>query len=81
MATFALVHGSWHGAACWELLTPLLQQEGHDVVTMDLPCDDGSASFETYADVVCAALVGCDDNVVQVGHSFAGSTVALVAAR
>ena len=38
---------------------------------MDLPCDDGSASFETYADVVCAALVGCDDNVVLVGHSFA----------
>ena len=81
VTTFALVHGSWHGAWCWELLTPLLQQEGHDVVTMDLPCDDGSASFETYADVVCAALVGCDDNVVLVGHSCAGPTVALVAAR
>jgi pimeloyl-ACP methyl ester carboxylesterase len=81
MTTFALVHGSWHGAWCWELLTPLLQQEGHDVVTMDLPCDHGSASFETYADVVCAALVDCDDNVVLVGHSLAGSTVALVAAR
>ena len=50
-------------------------------MTMDLPCDDGSASFETYADVVCAALVGCDDNVVLVGHSCAGPTVALVAAR
>jgi pimeloyl-ACP methyl ester carboxylesterase len=81
MTTFALVHGSWHGAWCWELLTPLLQQEGHDVVTMDLPRDNGSASFETYADVVCAALVGCDDNVALVGHSLAGSTVALVAAR
>lgn len=81
VTTFALVHGSWHGAWCWELLTPLLQQEGHAVVTMDLPCDDGSASFETYADVVCAALVGCDDDVVLVGHSLAGSTVALVAAR
>ena len=58
MTTFALVHGSWHGAWCWELLTPLLKQEGHGVVTMDLPCDDGSASFETYADVVCAPLMG-----------------------
>jgi hypothetical protein len=65
VTTFALVHGSWHGAWCRELLTPLLQQEGHDVVTMDLPCDDGSASFETNADVVCGALVGCDDNVVS----------------
>lgn len=81
MTTFALVHGSWHGAWCWELLTPLLEQEGHGVVTMDLPCDDGSASFETYADEVCAALGQCDDDVVLVGHSMAGSAVALVAAR
>lgn len=50
-------------------------------MTMDLPCDDGSASFDTYADVVCAALDRCDDDVVLVGHSLAGSTVALVAAR
>lgn len=50
-------------------------------MTMDLPCDDGSASFETYADVVCAALDRCDDDVVLVGHSLAGSAVALVAAR
>jgi pimeloyl-ACP methyl ester carboxylesterase len=76
-----MVHGAWHGAWCWEMLTPLLQQEGHDVVTMDLPCEDGSASFDTYADVVCAALDGCDDDVVLVGHSLGGSTVALVAAR
>ena len=81
MTTFALVHGSWHGAWCWELLTPHLQRGGHAVVTMDLPCDDGSASFDTYADVVCAALDRCDDDVVLVGHSLAGSTVALVAAR
>jgi hypothetical protein len=64
MTTFALVQGGWHGAWCWERLIPLLQQAGHDVVTMDLPNDDGSAAFDTYADVVCAALTGCDDDVV-----------------
>jgi pimeloyl-ACP methyl ester carboxylesterase len=67
MATFALVHGSWLGAWCWERLSPRLQEAGHDVVAMDLPCDDGSASFETYADVVCDALKGCNDDVVLVG--------------
>jgi pimeloyl-ACP methyl ester carboxylesterase len=56
MTTFALVHGAWHGAWCWEQLTPLLQQAGHDVVAMDLPSEDGRATFDTYADVVCAAL-------------------------
>ena len=81
MTTFALVHGGWHGAWCWELLTPLLLQEGHDVIAMDLPCDDSSAGFDTYADVVCAALDGCDDDAVLVGHSMSGSTVPLVAAR
>src|SRR5262249_25275907 len=81
MTTFGLVHGSWHRAWCWERLAPLLQQAGHDVVAMDLPCDDGSASFDTYADVVCDALKGCNGDVVLVGHSLAGNTIPLVAAR
>src|SRR5262245_43101512 len=80
MATFALVHGAWHGAWCWERVIPLLQQAGHDVVAQDLPSDDGSADFDAYADTVCAALRGYDD-VVLVAHSLAGSTAALVATR
>jgi pimeloyl-ACP methyl ester carboxylesterase len=81
MTTFGLVHGGWHGAWCWELLTPLLEQAGHGVAAMDLPCDDGSASHEAYADVVCDALNGCDDDVVLVGHSLGGHTIPLVASR
>lgn len=81
MTTFALVHGGWHGAWCWERLTPFLQQAGHDVVTMDLPSEDGTASFDAYADVVWGSLEGRGDDVVLVGHSFGGHTVPLVAAR
>src|ERR1700757_2987574 len=82
MTTFALVHGAWHGAGCWEKLTPFLQRAGHDVVAPDLPCDDGSATtFDPYADVVCAALDGRDDDVVVVAHSLGGATGTLVAAR
>lgn len=81
MTTFALVHGAWHGAWCWELLTPFLRHAGHDVVAMDLPCEDASASFETYADVVNAALDGCNHDVVLVGHSLGANTIPLVAAR
>jgi pimeloyl-ACP methyl ester carboxylesterase len=80
MATFALVHGAWHDARCWESLTPLLHRARHDVVAMDLPCDDGEAGFDMYADVVCDAIEGRDE-VVLVGHSLAGLTVPLVAAR
>jgi pimeloyl-ACP methyl ester carboxylesterase len=81
MTTFALVHGAWHGAWCWERLTPLLQHAGHEVVAMDLPTEDGAATFDTYADVVCGALEGRGDDVVLVGHSYNGNTIPLVAAR
>ena len=37
MATFVLVHGSWHGAWCWEALTPRLKAQGHAVIAPDLP--------------------------------------------
>jgi pimeloyl-ACP methyl ester carboxylesterase len=81
MTTFALVHGGYHGAWCWEQLTPLLHRAGHDVVTMELPLEDSTATFDTYADVVCAALEDFDDDVVLVGHSYAGNTIPVVAAR
>ncbi len=87
MTTFALVHGAWHGGWCWEKLTPLLEQRGHRVIAPDLPCDDPSASFSDYADVVCAALADAahapddDDDLVVVGHSLGGNTIPLVAAR
>ena len=81
MTTFALVHGAFHDARCWERLTPLLEEAGHGVVAMDLPNEDNSATFDTYADVVCAALDGCSDDLIIVGHSYAGSVIPLVAAR
>jgi pimeloyl-ACP methyl ester carboxylesterase len=81
MTTFALVHGAWHGAWCWERLTPELEARGHRVVAVDLPCDDPAATFETYADVVVKALEGEDERVVVVGHSLAGLTIPLIAAR
>lgn len=75
MSTFALVHGGFHGAWCWEQLSPLLQKDGHRVVTMELPLEDSAATFDTYADVVCAALEDSDDDVVLVGHSYGGNTI------
>jgi pimeloyl-ACP methyl ester carboxylesterase len=82
MTTFALVHGAWHGAWCWELLEPRLHDFGHRVITMDLPSDDSTETFEGYAEVVVRAIRegGADDTVV-VGHSLAGLTIPLVAAR
>ena len=80
MATFGLVHGAGHGAWCWERLTPLLEALGHRVVAMDLPCEDPTAGARRYAEVVDEALPPTKD-LVLVGHSLAGLTIPLVAAR
>jgi pimeloyl-ACP methyl ester carboxylesterase len=83
MSTFVLVHGAWHGAWCWERLTNELEQQlGHRVITLDLPSDDPRATFDDYADSVCAAIMDCAaEDLIVVGHSLAGLTVSLVAAR
>ena len=75
-----LVHGSYHGAWCWERLTPLLEARGHRVVSMDLPISDPLAGLEAYADAVLAACTGMAEPVV-VGHSMAGLVIPLVAGR
>ena len=81
MSTFALVHGAWHGGWCWERLTPELERRGHRTVVVDLPCTDPEALFPDYATVVVETLADVGEDVVVVGHSLAGHTIPLVAAR
>ena len=80
MTTFALVHGAFHGAWCWDLLRPELESRGHRAVAMDLPCDDPEAGNIRYAEVVMEAIRHTGDEVIVVGHSLAGLTIPLVAA-
>jgi hypothetical protein len=79
MATFALVHGSWHGAWCWERLEPELGARGHRAISVDLPIKDPDAGLSRHAELVAEALLGVDDDVTLVGHSLAGSMIPLVA--
>ena len=45
MATYVLIHGAGSDSWYWHLVVPELQARGHDVVTMDLPCDDDTAGL------------------------------------
>jgi pimeloyl-ACP methyl ester carboxylesterase len=76
----ALVHGSYHGAWCWDFLTPELERLGHRVITMDLPISDGALGAADYAKAIDHAL-DPDSAPVLVGHSMAGLVIPLVAAR
>lgn len=87
MVDFVLIHGTAHGAWCWEKLIPYLTAAGHAVVAPDLPgrgadpTPPGAVTLEDYTACVCRALEGCDAPAVLVGHSFGGISISQAAER
>jgi len=83
VAHILLVHGSCHGAWCWDRVVPALARHGHAARAIDLPAhgDDrtpaGDATLDLYAGRILAAI---DAPTVLVGHSAAGYPITLAAA-
>jgi pimeloyl-ACP methyl ester carboxylesterase len=76
----ALVHGSYHGSWCWELLRPELERLGHRAIAVELPISDPGLGAADYARTVEARLDPGAETML-VGHSMAGLIVPIVAAR
>jgi pimeloyl-ACP methyl ester carboxylesterase len=83
--TFVLIAGSWHGAWCWRKVAPLLEAQGHEVRTPELPStgadptDPATATLESWARFV--ADIASDDAqpVILVGHSRGGIVISRAA--
>ena len=75
MTDFLLIHGSCHGAWCWERVIPALEARGHSARAIDLPGhvhDDTppqEAALEACRDAILAAAT---PETVVVGHSWGG---------
>ena len=80
MATYVLIHGAGSDSWYWHLVVPELRARGHDVVAVDLPCDDDSAGLSEYADTVVDAI-GDRTDLVVVAQSLGGFTALLVCDR
>ena len=80
MSIFALVHGAWHGAWCWDRVTGPLREHGHEVVVPELPSEDTELGLEDYAETIDRALGDAGD-VILVPHSLGGLVGPVVAAR
>ena len=80
MATYALIHGGGGSAWDWHLVVAELRRRGDNVVAVDLPCEDESAGWQEYVEVVVDAI-GNRSSVVVVAHSLGGFTAPLVCAR
>ena len=87
MTQFVLVHGSFHGAWCWERLIPILEGRGHQVVAPNLPGSGGdpappeNADLGTYATRIASVIDGLAGRVILVGHSMGGIVSSQVAER
>ncbi|SFW71106.1 alpha/beta fold hydrolase [Amycolatopsis australiensis] len=87
MATFLLVHGAWHSGRAWDRVVPLLESAGHRVLAPSLTGYGDKAhllspevGLDTHVDDV-AGLIEDErlDDVVLVGHSYAGLVISSVA--
>jgi pimeloyl-ACP methyl ester carboxylesterase len=87
VSTFVLVHGAWHGGACWKAVADLLTAQGCKVLTPDLPGHGNNTlplakvTLKAYVNNLLDLLDGLDEAVTLVGHSMAGLVVSEVAAR
>lgn len=75
MAKLILLHGAWHGAWCWERVTPLLTAAGHEVLAPELPV--AARSMAEWAALVLDAIG--NGPAVLVGHSRSGAIISAVA--
>ncbi|WP_328618088.1 alpha/beta hydrolase [Amycolatopsis sp. NBC_00355] len=89
MTTFLLVHGAWHSGRSWDRVVPLLEAAGHRVFAPSLTGYGDKAhllgpevGLETHVDDV-VGLIEQErlDDVVLVGHSYAGLVISSVANR
>jgi pimeloyl-ACP methyl ester carboxylesterase len=80
VATYVLIHGARDVAWYWHLVAPELRGRRHEVVAVDLPCEDNSAGLPEYADTVIEAI-GERGDLVVVAQSFGGFTAPLVCDR
>jgi pimeloyl-ACP methyl ester carboxylesterase len=86
MSTFVLVHGAWQSASTWDLLVPLLEKHGHRVITpllSGLGTDQDRLSrditLQQHVEDVSLVLSKFPDQVILVGHSYAGMIISGVA--
>ncbi|HZV64406.1 MAG TPA: alpha/beta hydrolase [Telluria sp.] len=69
--TAVLVHGAWADGSSWAKVTPLLQQRGLKVVSVQLQ----RASLSEDAAIVRRAIEAQSGQVILVGHSYGGVVI------
>jgi pimeloyl-ACP methyl ester carboxylesterase len=74
--TVVLVHGAWHGAWCWDLLSRRLDAHGITNVAVDNPSvARAPADLAADGDNLTRVLDAVEGPVLLVGHSYGGAVI------
>lgn len=86
MASFVLIHGSWHGGWCFDEVAAMLRERGHEVIAPDLPGMGGDAAalaavtLQGWADFAADLCRSATQKpVILAGHSRGGLVVSQAA--
>jgi len=83
MATFVLIHGSFHGGWCWDAVTKRLMARGHNVATLTLGWARETSqvhSLESSIEDISAVAGSVEgESIILVGHCVAGMLLAAAA--
>jgi pimeloyl-ACP methyl ester carboxylesterase len=86
MASFILIHGSWHGGWCFDGVKASLEGAGHDVIAPDLPGMGGdeaplrAITLQGWADFVADICRKAPQRpVILAGHSRGGVVISQAA--
>jgi pimeloyl-ACP methyl ester carboxylesterase len=86
MASFILIHGSWHGGWCFDEVKVLLEAEGHEVIAPDLPGMGGdeaelaAVTLQGWAEFAVALCRNTKQKpVILAGHSRGGLVISQAA--
>ncbi|HEY6123271.1 MAG TPA: alpha/beta fold hydrolase [Steroidobacteraceae bacterium] len=83
--SFVLIAGAWHGAWCWSRVLPLLESQGHRVITPELPgtgtdrTDAARVTLESWACFLADVLTREPEPVTLIGHSRGGIVISRAA--
>jgi pimeloyl-ACP methyl ester carboxylesterase len=87
MATFVMIHGAWHGGWCFDLLRPLLEAKGHQMIAPDLPGMGGNAAtlaavtLDDWAAFTAEICCSAAAPVILCGHSRGGIVISQAAEK
>ncbi len=86
MASFILIHGSWHGGWCFDDVKACLEAKGHEVLAPDLPGMGGdeaalaAVSLQGWADFAAELCRSARQRpVILAGHSRGGLVISQAA--